>query len=78
MTVLRRIIHRAAIVLNVIWLARSVWSVWGLVNWAHLLNNPFGYGHGWIVWASFLTPLLAIVALLWSFGWSDEPVKARV
>jgi len=67
MTVLRWLIHFAAIVLNAFWAARVVWSVWGLVSWHRVLHsNPFDYG-GWLVWASLSAPTLAVVALLWSF-----------
>jgi hypothetical protein len=67
MTVLRRTIHIAAIVLNAFWAARVVQIVWGRINWARVLhNNPFDYG-GWIVWGSLFAPALAVVALLWTF-----------
>jgi len=69
MTALRLIVHIAAIVLNVFWGARVIWSVWGLLPpWQRvLLDNPFGHGEGWIVLVSFVTPLLGLFALLWSF-----------
>jgi hypothetical protein len=77
MTVLRRVIHIAAIVLNALWAVRVVWSVWGLVNWhAVLHSNPFDNG-GWIVGGAFFAPVLGIVTLVWSFKWNDESAKVR-